>query len=399
MTKFPLGALLNDEYCLPCNAENGLKYTCPGCGEPVIVRKGDIRIHHFAHKSGERDCKFYDHPGEGEIHKLVKHMIADLLRKKKIKKVVTKCSYRDDSNGCNKLNGQYRIHVSEKHVNYGTSETYDHLINYEEGDEIITEYRVNEKCIVDVALINNGRLKYVFEICDTHKTTRDETPEPWFEIDAKQFLEKTNSGTELQSAPPLRLNTQCSISTMNKLSLTENLWDVYGDRDKLEGTLKEKRQNLKNAKEPCLYCMRDDYICPSCNVLNELHRVTDDEGGVWDTYYTDEGVAWYRNSQTGRESRWFTPTSKPSSNAMVGSVGSLPEGWNIPAINTETHCSNCKKKLFIDSQGGTDYGFGYYKIRSPLHIGGNKKCICLFCWKFNFETIRENYYLKSLSTE
>ena len=349
MTKFPVGALLNGEYCLPCNAVKDLKYTCPGCGEPVIPKKGDVRIHHFAHKSGERDCKFYDHPGEGEIHKLVKHMIADLLRKKKIKKVVTKCSYRDANNGCNNLNGQCRIHVSEKHVNYGIFETYDHLINYEEGDEIITEYRVNEKCIVDVALINNGRLKYVFEICDTHKTTRDETPEPWFEIDAKQFLEKTNSGTELQSAPPLRLNTQCSISTMNNLSLIENLWDVYGDRDKLKGTLKEKRQNLKNAKEACLYCMRDDYICPSCNVLQECN------------------------------------------------FRALPEGWNIPAINTETPCSNCKKELFIDSQGGTDFVFGYYKLRSPLHIGGSKKCICLFCWKFNFETIRENYYRRSLS--
>src|SRR6056300_909860 len=105
MTKFPLGALLNGEYCLPCNAEKGLDYNCPGCGESVIVKKGDVKIHHFAHKPGERDCKFYDHPGESEIHKMSKHIIADLLRNKKIKKVVTKCSYRDASDGCNKLNG------------------------------------------------------------------------------------------------------------------------------------------------------------------------------------------------------------------------------------------------------------------------------------------------------
>tara|TARA_B100000768_G_C11218555_1_gene349394 strand:- start:38 stop:1108 length:1071 start_codon:yes stop_codon:yes gene_type:complete len=354
MTKFPVGALLNGEYCLPCNAVKGLKYTCPGCGEPVISKKGDVRIHHFAHKSGERDCKFYDHPGEGEIHKLVKHMIADLLRKKKIKKVVTKCRYRDDSNGCNNLNGHCRIRVYEGHVNYGIFETYDHLINYEEGDEIIIEYRVNEKCIVDVAIINNGRLKYVFEICDTHKTTR-ETPEPWFEIDAKQFLENTHSGTELQSAPPLRLNTQCSISTMTNLSLTENLSDVYGDRNKLKGTLTEKRQNLKNAKEACLYCARDDYICPSCNVLQECIKPI--------------AFLFFRNVE-------LYPSSRCT----------LPEGWNIPAINTETHCSNCKKELFFGD------GNGYCKLRSPLHIDGSKKCICLFCWKFNFETIRENYY-------
>tara|TARA_B100000401_G_C52740940_1_gene688298 strand:- start:23 stop:1075 length:1053 start_codon:yes stop_codon:yes gene_type:complete len=175
MTKFPVGALHNDEYCLPCNAVKGLKYTCPECGEPVIVRKGEVRIHHFAHKSGERDCKFYNHPGEGEIHKLVKHTIADLLRKRKIENV-------------KRLYPNLPLHIKHKI-------DCEKKIEYEEGDEIITEYRVNEKCIVDVALINNGRLKYVFEICDTHKTTRDETPEPWFEINAKDFLSKPESNT------------------------------------------------------------------------------------------------------------------------------------------------------------------------------------------------------------
>jgi hypothetical protein len=174
MTKFPLGALLNGEYCLPCNAEKGLDYACPGCGEPVIVRKGDIKTHHFAHKPGERDCKFYDHPGEGETHKMVKHMVADSLRKRKIENV-------------KRLYPNLPLHIKRKL-------DCEKKIEYEEGDEIITEYRVHEKCIVDVALINKGRLKYIFEICDTHKTTR-ETPEPWFEISTKDFLSKPESNT------------------------------------------------------------------------------------------------------------------------------------------------------------------------------------------------------------
>jgi len=174
MTKFPLGALLNGEYCLPCNAEKGLDYACPGCGEPVIVRKGVIKIHHFAHKPGERDCKFYDHPGEGEIHKMVKHMVADSLRKRKIENV-------------KRLYPNLPLHIKRKL-------DCEKKIEYEEGDEIITEYRVHEKCNVDVAVINNGRLKYIFEICDTHKTTR-ETPEPWFEISTKDFLSKPESNT------------------------------------------------------------------------------------------------------------------------------------------------------------------------------------------------------------
>lgn len=161
MTKFPLGALLNGEYCLPCNAEKGLDYVCPGCGEPVIIRKGDVKIHHFAHKPGERDCKFYEHPGEGEIHKLAKHNIADWLRKRKIKWIICPCP-----KGC----------------------TYNEQIKYEDGDEVMVEYRVSDKCIVDVAVVNKDKVRYVFEIYNTHKTTR-ETPEPWFEVDAKEILE------------------------------------------------------------------------------------------------------------------------------------------------------------------------------------------------------------------
>jgi hypothetical protein len=165
MTKFLLGALLNGEYCLPCNAEKGLDYNCPGCGESVIVKKGDVKIHHFAHKPGERDCKFYEHPGEGEIHKMAKHIIVDLLRKRKIKTIICPCPI-----GC----------------------TYDEQIKYEDGDEVMVEYRVSDKCIVDVAVVNKDKVRYVFEIYNTHKTTR-ETPEPWFEVDAKEILKKTET--------------------------------------------------------------------------------------------------------------------------------------------------------------------------------------------------------------
>lgn len=196
MTKFPVGALLNGEYCLPCNAEKGLDYICPGCGESVILRKGDVNIHHFAHKPGERDCKFYEHPGEGEIHKMAKHIIVDLLRKRKIKKVVRSCP-----KGC----------------------AYDEQIEYEDGDEVTVEYRVSDKCIVDVAVINNGKIKYIFEICDTHKTTR-ETPEPWFEVDAKEILKKT----ENVCMHCIRKNRYCSTCVKHandidiKLYITNN---------------------------------------------------------------------------------------------------------------------------------------------------------------------------------
>jgi len=233
MIKFPLGALFNGEYCLPCNSEKGLDYLCPECKASVIIRKGDIKKHHFAHKPGERDCKFYDHPGEGAIHKMTKYIIADLLSKGKIKKIVRSCP-----SGCN----------------------FEEKLEYEEGDEVVVEYRVNDKCIVDVAVINNGTLKYVFEICDTHKTTR-ETPEPWFEIDAKKFLKDTENGTKLTKDVEYDLD----IDSMNLLQIVEELHERGA---LLEGTLEKKRTRLRieRRNSEYVYCMRGGKCCPSCKI-------------------------------------------------------------------------------------------------------------------------------------
>lgn len=45
---------------------------CPECGQPLIVRKGDVRIHHFAHKSGGGiSC------GETAVHLMAKQIIAE----------------------------------------------------------------------------------------------------------------------------------------------------------------------------------------------------------------------------------------------------------------------------------------------------------------------------------
>lgn len=242
MTKFPLGALLQGEYVLPYEVEKSATgLSCPGCGECVIVKKGEIKAHHFSHKPGERECKFYERPGEGEIHKMVKHIIAFLLKQKRIKKVVRTCS----SQKCN---------------------NFEEYIQYEEGDEVVIEYRVNDKCIVDVAVVNNGKVKYVFEICDTHKTIR-ETPEPWFEINARKFLDDTENGTKLKQEGKYHMDTD----VMKIEDVLQELCDL-GCKN-FEGTSKEKRTRLQNIRnfdtsepEDCVYCTRTEKCCPSCKV-------------------------------------------------------------------------------------------------------------------------------------
>jgi hypothetical protein len=241
MTKFPLGALLNGEYCLPCNAEKGLDYICPGCKAPVILRRGEIKAPHFAHKPGERRCEFYDHPGEGEIHKMTKHIIADLLRKRKIRKIQRLCPMKD---------------LCLSH-DLGR---FDEQVKYEKGDEVIVEYRVSDKCIVDVAVINNGKLKYIFEVYDTHKTAR-KTPEPWFEIDAKKFLKDTENGTKLTENVEYSLD----VDDMTLLQVVEELNERGVD---LGGTFYEKCDRLENERHISEYvhCIRMVTLCPQCKI-------------------------------------------------------------------------------------------------------------------------------------
>jgi Competence protein CoiA-like family len=56
-----LTALLDGERIYAGCAARGPDYACPGCRRNVILRKGQIRIHHFAHEPGQ-SCAW----GEGE---------------------------------------------------------------------------------------------------------------------------------------------------------------------------------------------------------------------------------------------------------------------------------------------------------------------------------------------
>ena len=56
-----LAALLNDARIYAHSAQKGGRYLCPGCKAELVLRKGDIVIHHFAHKPPV-ECEF----GAGE---------------------------------------------------------------------------------------------------------------------------------------------------------------------------------------------------------------------------------------------------------------------------------------------------------------------------------------------
>lgn len=175
MSQLSLGAInkLTGEYVYPKIANKKDEYTCLECNKDLILCQGEIRAHHFRHKVDcVNPCHHYSNPTESQIHKDAKLLLKSLLeRKNKISCIRNCCS-------C-KQNEEFDIpEISETSV-----------------IEIEYRFEFNGLKIADVAYIDRGELVCIFEICNTHKTSCENRPEPWFEIDAEKLIRISNDIT------------------------------------------------------------------------------------------------------------------------------------------------------------------------------------------------------------
>jgi hypothetical protein len=168
-----LGALnkISLEYIHPSMANKNDEYICPDCDNDLIIKKGDIRKHHFAHKRDDSKCTYYNHPTESQIHKDAKMLLKSLFENKNTIRIIKKCVY----NKCN-------VYTEIEKLNDNSSIELEYEFEYN-----------GKKKIADVAYIENDKLKYIFEICYTHKTDINARPEPWFEIDAVNLINTINN--------------------------------------------------------------------------------------------------------------------------------------------------------------------------------------------------------------
>ena len=72
-----LAALLDDARVYAHRAEKGHRYICPGCKAELTLKKGEIKIHHFAHKPPV-ECQFG--AGESAEHLEAKLAIYEAFR-------------------------------------------------------------------------------------------------------------------------------------------------------------------------------------------------------------------------------------------------------------------------------------------------------------------------------
>ena len=179
---FYMGAVnkLTNSYEYPKFANKNDKYMCPHCEKDVIFRKGLIKQPHFAHKKSDSPCYYYDKPSESQIHKDAKLLMKTLLDNKTRISIEIRCKY------CENRNCPYE-------------EGYDYDIfndDYNENIKAIIEHKFNYNNSIrsaDVALLENDKIKCIFEICYKNKTKDENRPEPWFEIKAENLINNVNS--------------------------------------------------------------------------------------------------------------------------------------------------------------------------------------------------------------
>lgn len=171
-----LGALevSTNIYTFPNKAEKGKEYTCVDCNKKVLFRKGTKRVAHFAHYSATNTCTYFEHPNEGQLHKDTKFKLAQWLKDKR------------------------KITLTWNCCKCSCSPAGDDIeIEYLEGDNVIVEYRdPSGKFVADVAVLNNSKIRFIFEIKDTHATITNVRPEPWFEFSVQGIKESEETNTE-----------------------------------------------------------------------------------------------------------------------------------------------------------------------------------------------------------
>lgn len=161
----------------PSEARKGDPYFCPKCQAPVIVKQGDIRVHHFAHKS-DTNCQ----GPESTLHSACIKAIANNLYH--LSEALEQDDWLKIVDICSKCQRDFN-------PRYPNPDTYNDVrLEYKLLD---SEYRA------DIALLEDGKLKGIIEVRHTHAVDDkkwaflNENKIPCIEISAEKMKEHAPS--------------------------------------------------------------------------------------------------------------------------------------------------------------------------------------------------------------
>lgn len=172
----------------PTEAQKGKEYFCPKCSEPLIVKQGNIRVHHFAHKA-DTNCTGYTLLHLGCIRALSTNLY-----------YLSECQEQEDwaviydvCKRCKQLHNRRAIHPFKY-------------------NNVKIEYTIPSSLYkADIALLENNNLKGIIEVCNTHAINQEKleflnnNQIPFIEVCAKTIREQPSDTLRL---PVIRSNVE-----------------------------------------------------------------------------------------------------------------------------------------------------------------------------------------------
>ena len=152
----------------PMAATKRTIYECPGCAKDVFVRKGAIKVAHFAHRADKLNpCTYYNrNPTADQRHRNAQLKLKHFLELGREITIGRLCMC-----GCRWVS------------NFG--------ITYLPSNIVKCEHRFDfngSKKSADVAVLNsNGAIVCIFEVVHTHYTQERDRPDPWHEVKADEI--------------------------------------------------------------------------------------------------------------------------------------------------------------------------------------------------------------------
>jgi len=158
---------LDDEkrLCDPETAEKGKNYYCPSCENSVILKRGDFKIPHFAHKNTDA-CN-----QETILHKTAKQLIVEVISEWKSGKIDAPILKRECKTCRRPIDDQS---LPDK-VEYA-----------------VPEYRTSHGFVVDIALMVANEPAAAIEIRVTHavdENKADSLPIPFIELEGQKVID------------------------------------------------------------------------------------------------------------------------------------------------------------------------------------------------------------------
>ena len=163
----PIAFSSDGELVRPNDAKPSQRYRCPGCGADLLLRRGELRRPHFAHRGGD-GCS-----PESSLHRAAKHRVVQVIAEWK-------------------RGGGARPCVSRPCPSYAC----DGGIVQDLPDDVThaeQEVRLADGSIADVVLYCGEEQAAAIEILATHRVGPDKAasmPLPWVELRAEEVLER-----------------------------------------------------------------------------------------------------------------------------------------------------------------------------------------------------------------